>query len=172
MTNLFTVKTKLLLATSMLLVSQQAVADSDTHSIGLLFGGFSSHMTSDADYYKFNESHNMVGVILDDKYILATLENSYYRRSTLVAYNHTFWDENLLGVDLSGSVSVGLITGYNDRNEMGDMYLGEGVSVHVMPTFRMEYKLNNMWTVGFNQSILPARNGAIYFNNFTVSMEF
>lgn len=172
MTNLLSVKTKLLLATSMLLVSQQAFADSDTHSIGLLFGGFSSHMTSDANYYKFNESHNMVGVILDDKYILATLENSYYRRSTIVAYNHTFWNENLLGVDLSGSVSVGLITGYNDRNEMGDMYLGEGVSVHVMPTFRMEYKLNNVWTVGFNQSILPARNGVIYFNNFIVSMKF
>lgn len=158
---------------SMLLVPQQALADSDTHSIGLLFGGFSSHMTSDADYhYKFNESHNMVGVVLDDKYILATLENSYYRRSTLVAYNHTFWNENLLGVDLSGSVSVGLITEYNDRNEMGDMYFGEGVSGHAMPTLRMEYKLNNTWTGGFNQSILPARNGVIYFNNFRVSMKF
>lgn len=52
------------------------------------------------------------------------------------------------------------------------MYLGEGVSVHVMPTFRMEYKLNNTWTVGFNQSILPARNGVIYFNNFIVSVKF
>lgn len=77
MTNLLSVKTKLLLSMSILLVAQQAFADSDTHSIGLLFGGFSSHMTSDADYYKFNESHNMVGVVLDDKYILATLENSY-----------------------------------------------------------------------------------------------
>lgn len=29
-----------------------------------------------------------------------------------------------------------------------------------------------MWTVGFNQSILPARNGVIYFNNFMVNMKF
>lgn len=169
---LYTTASKLLLTIFLLFVSQLALADSDKHSIGLLFGGQSSHMTSDAEYYKFNESHNMVGVILDDRYILATLENSYYRRSNLVAYNHTFWDESLLGVDLSASVSVGLVTGYKDKNEMGDMYLGDGLSVHIMPTLRVEYKLNNVWTIGFNQSIMPARNGVIYFNNFLVSMKF
>lgn len=29
-----------------------------------------------------------------------------------------------------------------------------------------------MWTVGFNQGIIPARNGVIYFNNFMVSTKF
>lgn len=140
----------------------------DELSVGVLFGGHSSHMTSDADWYKFNESHNMFGVILDDKFILATLENSYYRRSNLVAYNHTFWNESVLGVDLSTSVSVGLITGYHDRNEMGAMYLGNHVSAHIMPTLKVSYKVSDNLKIGFNQSLLPADHGVIYFNNFVV----
>lgn len=162
-------KFKTLLTSITLLLSAPSIAED---SVTILFGGYSSHQTEYAKEYKYNADHNLFGIVIDDKYTLATLENSYYNRSYLMAYNHNLWEDNLLGVDLGASVQVGLITGYKSKMQMGDLYLGNELSVHIMPIISMSYNINTKWSVGLDQSIMPTVGGWVYFNNFNVKLRF
>lgn len=105
-------------------------------------GGWSNHMSEDKNY---NETHNTVGVRY--KYFeVMTLENSFYRRSWLIAghpqYKPTDW--------LSLGLRLGLVSGYNDIIEPWV----------VQPTMTAYYK-----HVGVEFGYLPDGNKHI----FTVS---
>lgn len=160
---------KFIIATCFLFLSQVSYA---ADSVSVLFGGHSKHFTDYAKEYRYNETHNMIGVMWDDKWVLSTFENSYYNRSVLLAYNHTYYEDRILGLDLGASVSVGLVSGYKNKLQMGDLYLGNEISIHIMPSFHIGYHLTKDISLVLNQSFLPASGGWIYFNSFALKYKF
>ena len=142
------------------------------NEVSVLFGGYSKHFTGDADWYEYNQSHHIKGIVINNKYILATFENSYYNRSTLVAYNWQLWDAEWNDFTFGASVSTGLVTGYNSYNEMGIAYLGGGLSIHILPTFSVGYNITNNLTFSLDSGILPANEGVVFTNNFRLTYKF
>lgn len=140
--------------------------------VSAIFGGWSKHFTKDASWYDYNETHSIKGVMINNKYTLAVFENSYYRQSVLVSYNWKLLDEEFGDFKLGASVSTGLVTGYENYNEMGIAYLGGGLSIHIMPTLNIGYQLTNYLTLGADIGMFPANEGVVITSNLRLTYKF
>lgn len=164
------------LALALLTVLSSTTAHSESlngiDEVSVLFGGYSKHFTQDADWYEYNQSHHIKGIMINNKYTLATFENSYYNQSVLVAYNWHLWDAEWNDITFGASVSIGLVTGYKSYSEMGIAYLGGGLSVNILPTFSIGYNITNNLTFSFDSGILPASEGVVFTNNFRLTYKF
>ena len=163
---------KLIIAFALSAAFSPAQADTSGHKVDLIFGGYSSHML-ELDYdYKFNESHNMIGLIYNDDLTLVTFENSYYNRSILLSYKWDLYEYDINSqVKIGLSVSTGLVTGYT-ADQVGAAYLGGGVSLHVLPALSISYQITNDLAFHIDNGVIPADNGIVYTNNFRLSYKF
>lgn len=80
------------------------------------FGGWSIHEKNYLKYrngkriYNINEDHNFIGLQYN-KWLIASYENSFYKRSYLVGYE--FYSKEIFK-NITANVKVGFISGYPD----------------------------------------------------------
>lgn len=164
------------LALTLLIALSSTTAHSESlngiDEVSVLFGGYSKHYTEDSDWYKYNQSHHIKGVTINNKYTIATFENSYYNQSVLVSYNWHLWNAEWDDVTFAASVSTGLVTGYKSYSEMGIAYLGGGLSVHILPAFSIGYNITDNLTFTLDNGLLPASEGVVFTNNFRLTYKF
>lgn len=153
-----------ILATALMLVTGSTMAqnsDNMIDSVSLIADAYSQHHISGEDNSLFNSRHDMKGLIINDKYVMATFENSYYNRSNLVAYNWKFAEYQATDkITINGSALVGLVTGYS-KDQVGAAYLGNDLSVYFVPTVSTEYSFSENTSIVFDFGIIPADNGAV-----------
>lgn len=143
----------------------------DDTEISLVFGGYSKHYTSYNDVIDYNESHHIKGIMWKD-FTLATFDNSYNRTSVMAAYNWRYASYDWDRVTIDFSVNLGLVSGYISREEMGPAYLGDGLSLYVLPMASVSYQLTDKLTFTLDNGVLPAAGGVVFTNNFRLTYKF
>lgn len=160
--------TKLLTALTLTTAATMAHAD----NVSLIADAYSQHHINGEDNSLFNSRHNMKGVIINDKYVLATFENSYYNRSNLIAYNWQVAEYQVTEkISFKGSAVVGLVTGYS-KDQVGAAYLGNDLSVYFVPTVTTEYKLSEDLSLALDFGVIPADNGAVTTQTLRLKFSF
>ena len=132
-----------------------ALQPSEAEAGSLVLGGWSKHGQQD-NYDRLNERHNAVGFILDNGFTMVTFNNSFYRQSTVIGYNKPLssWSRN--DFEVSTSITLGVVTGYTKAQAKGS-YIGEGVSVYLLPVVTLGYKqfkVDTGLSIAFDQPLI------------------
>lgn len=152
-----------------LAISTHSHADT---AVSVIFDAKSQHYIKDEDNSLYNGDHHMKGIVIDNKYVFATLENSFYNRSYMVGYNWEFanWDINHR-LNVSANAMLGLVTGYN-KEEAGATYINKHVSLYALPSIETSYRVTKDISLSVNFGMLPAVNGVVMVQSFKVNFTF
>lgn len=141
-----------------LFLANKAHADELT----VMGGGWSKHVGS-ADYIPLmNSNHELKGIGYNG-FTLAQFTNSYYKKSTVVAYNHDLSSHWFNKVNIRTSLALGVITGYS-KDEVAVM-LTDRLSLYVLPSTSISYQLTSDMALGFTIGLIPSKEATAITTN-------
>ena len=136
--------------------------------IGVIFGGWSKHSVSDD--YNYNESHNAIGIKYNN-FVLSSFTNSYNNHSVVAAYSYDLASSTFKGFTQTASVIGGFVTGY-EKYQTGAAYLGNGISLYLLPTIATSYKINDTYSFAVDNGLIISDNGTVLTTTLRLNIKF
>ena len=149
------------------LLSYAGKAQADT--VTLIGGGWSQHLGQDQS--QFNQSHNATGLIYNDQYMLARMENSYHNETVIAAYNFKWYTLSAGNLDLQFNTAAGLSHGYT-RDQVGSANIGGKFSLYVLPHIAARYWLTDSIAIGAELGAIPHGDGVVTTQTISLSFKF
>jgi len=142
-----------------------------TVTISPIISAHSQHYIKNTDNSLFNADHKMKGLVIDNKVVVATFENSYYNRSNLIGYNWELTRHNFKQVSFTSNLMLGAVTGYTEE-QAGAAYLNKHLSLYILPSIAIKYPLSKQFSFTFDFGVLPANNGAVLVQSFRINYRY
>ena len=163
-------KTLLIAATLALLSSNNALSSEVDSKVTLIGGGWSQHHSNDSGFV-YNDHHGVVGVMIDDSYIISRFKNSFYNTSYVVAYNFNLYDFSVGDLDVGLDIAGGLVTGY-EKYQLRNAFICENLGLYVMPSVTASYDISSDFSVGVTMGVLPYKHGIVTTQFINISYKF
>ena len=163
-------KNLLIAATITLLSSTQVFASEVETKLTLIGGGWSQHHSNDSEFV-YNDHHNMIGVMIDDTYVVSRFNNSFYNTSYVVAYNFNLYDFSVGDLEVGFDIAGGLVTGY-EKYQLRKAYICDNLGIYVMPSLTASYNISNDFSVGLTMGVLPYKHGIVTTQFVNISYRF
>lgn len=137
-----------------------------SNSVEVAFLGYSNHYV-DRDY-DYNESHQLIGLSINNGFSVAHFVNSYHNKSTLVGWKFLM-EDNLKMYDLSIHLGIvaGVVTGYEQDQII--TYINNDISLYLIPQLVFTYPITDTIALSVVNGIVPDSKGVIFMHHFQLS---